>query len=1287
MKCPNCDFDSPVEMRFCGMCGASLTRTCPECKFVNPVNYRYCGMCGALLLDDQDVRQGIPFRFLSSTPTPPPSSIGVSRPALTGISQTAGETTSIHLEGERRVATILFTDVKGSTELLERIGTEAWVEVMNSMFQVMETEIFRFGGEVGQFRGDGLVAFFGAKAANEDDPEHAVLAGISIQEAIKPFSAELAEKEGIDLVVRIGINTGEIIVANVGDAKYSEDTAMGEALAVASRMESAAEPGTVLVSESTYRLARDHFEWMSLGEIRVKGISHPIVVYRPIRPLLSGEMEHISASLVTKAASEGEGESASVGLVYGMIGRKIEFNSLKNCVEELYTGRGGIVTVTGMKGMGKSFLVNQVRLHFARQNILIAAAQNKESSRQQRDANLPLNKPIRWLRGRCRSYGHLRPYSLWLDLMHDWLGSNPEEKTDTVQAALRMQMEAQWGSDVERDYPNLAPFLSAPAEETSSERARYQDAEVLKRQFFQNVREWVRQLASQGPLVISLADMQWADTTSIELLEYCLPLCDTDPILWILVFRQERNSPVWDLHHRLETEYPHRLTHLDIPALSTAETEEFIDQFLGPEALFPGTRELIIKKAEGNPYFIRELINALMAQGALISSGDGGYRQTRPVTSLDLPDSLQSLLMARIDRLSAGERRVLQMAAVIGSVFWLNALQALAGPSIAPKQLQIDLVALQRAGIIHEREFLNDLGMEYAFDSSLIREVAYDSLLNTQRVAYHMRVAEYLEEIVFREGKRRYFNTLAHHYQLAGDIKKELFYTLQAAERAQSIYANAEALHYYTRALDLLEQMDNQQSGNGHQHYAILTQKFEALNGRRAVNFLMGNVEAGWEDAKALLPLARQMEQDPTWLIDALLQQPGVSSAESRDELNAGVPLAQEALELAQRIGDKRREMNCLLTIASQRNLLNDSSWVEVGDQALSLAREIGDRQYEAMILLGLGHAYVGRDELQKGMDYLNAALPICQSLDDKVAEMILLRVLGSQQERIGDHYRRLVEYEQKRLGIAREIGDRFEEGDSLNFCGQIQALNLGDLTGGLEMMRESYEILGAVSGRIFTLLRIAQVHIALGRFEEAQHYLDQAAPVAERNVYDLGRVGLKIVSMLLYNALGDADHLNSVLEIAEEIFQMEVGQLISRQYLMAAACEATAAHLGLARLATTSEEQVYHLEQSLVSSKRALDTLNWFGYVNIIECSCEEVYFRHSLALAANGRQDEASENLDMAYTEMMRKHDLIPEGSPYRRMYLENIPCHREIRAANNALTLSNANSKRIRKATKKS
>ena len=699
-------------------------------------------MCGTVLPpEDIGIRHSVPVKSNTNGNTP--------RVAVPGLlpqenNNPAPEVTGTTLSGERRVASVIFADVTGSTQLLEQIGTEAWVEVMNNVFQVLEAEIFRYGGEVGQFRGDGLVAFFGTKIANEDDPERAVMCAMAMQKALEPVAAELSMNKGNQLMMRVGVNTGEVIVANVGNATYSEDTAMGEALTVASRMETSAEPGTVLVSDNTYRLVRNLFEWKPIGEIPVKGMSQPMPVYRPLAP--------------SKTIEPGQ-DARAYGFTHGIIGRNNEQQILKNCIEDLHAGIGGIVRITGVKGMGKSYMVNQVRQHFMRQNALKAVIQSRDPGQLSMDEDSQTSyKPIQWMHGRCRSYGHLRPYSIWLDLIYGWLGSQPENQAGEVTAVLRAQIERLWDTDVEKEYPNLATFLSTPIEETATETLRHMDAEGLKRQLFNTVRNWIQNLAQQGPLVISFADVQWADASSLSLLDYCLPLCDMQPVLWLLSYRPDRDSPVWEFEHLLETNYPHRLVHLNMPPLTQEESSEFLDQFLGKQVLQPDTSDLIIKKSEGNPYFIKELVYSLIMQGALTKEEEyGAWKQVKPVTSLDLPDSLQSLLMARIDRLAQGDRRVLQMAAAIGSIFWVNALQALALPSISAKELQNELIILQRAGLVHERANVEDLGMEYVFNSSLIREVAYESLLINQRTAYHLKIAEYIEDLVFREGKRRYF--------------------------------------------------------------------------------------------------------------------------------------------------------------------------------------------------------------------------------------------------------------------------------------------------------------------------------------------------------------------------------------------------------------------------------------------------------------------------------------------------------------------------------------------------
>jgi class 3 adenylate cyclase/tetratricopeptide (TPR) repeat protein len=1184
----------------------------------------------------------------------------------------------VSLEGERRLATVILADVTSSTNLLEQIGTEAWVELMNRVLQVLGSEVYRFGGEVDQFRGDGLVAFFGATLAHEDDPERAVLAGLAMQEAIKPYAAELTGQEGIVLQLRVGVNTGEVIVASIGDSRrHSEDTAMGEAVALAQRMEAAAEPGTVLVSENTYRQVQSQFEWQPLGEITVKGLSQPVAVYRPLAP---------------RADVGGPDRLQAYGLSVPLVGREVEFSTLKGCVEGLRAGRGSIVVVTGEEGMGKSHLVAEVRQHLDRDRVLLAEAR----------AGAPwpdglLSPDLTWLQGRCRSYDQASPYSMWLDLLRGWLGVREGEPREETRDRLRHQAEALWGQRMAEHYPCLATLLSLPLEEEFAGWVRPLDGDRLRQQlfpvdgvtpvsgasdeaveglhqrFFLTMQSWVEAMARRGPLVLAFEDAHWADVASLELLAHCLPLCDREALLWLILFREERAAPIWEFRYRVETEYPHRTTTLALPPLTEAQSREFIDRLIGPETLPAGTHDLVVDRSEGNPYYIVELIHSLAEQGVLVyERGDGvetgRWRATRAVTSLDLPDTLQNLLVARIDYcLLPEERQVLQMAAVIGPIFWSNLLQALTGDGalLASEVLKDHLTALQRVQLIDERGRVPELGMEYVFKSTLIRDAAYESLLSAQRAVYHLKVAAFLEDLLGLEISARHYGTLAYHYHQAANPRKELFYTVQAAEQAKEVYANVEALNHYGRALELLDEIETQ-APDEDRLYAICTQRFEVLNGRREVFFLTGDFEAGWADARALLPLAQHLEDDPVWLIDALLQQPGVGGWAGGESLAAAVPMAEEALALAQQIGDRYREMQCLIAIARQRFWLNDPEALRFMESALELARQLGHRRYEVSILIGAGYAYANR-EPERSMAYLEAALPIVHALDDQRAELDLLGLIGIQLEDSGDYHRRLVECYQEQLRISREIGDRPSEAGALMFCGQIQGLYLGDYEGGMALLEESLRVWEDMPLALFCLLRVAQVRAMQGRYEEAQAALERGRRVGQAYGGDIGRAGLDLVSAILFNALGDEHHLRRALEIATLTREAFVDNpRLSRQYRMAAACEAAAAHLGLAARAVSEVERQAHQSQALESSQAALDIYHAVGYVRPIECVSEEILYRHSLALAANGRQSEAAEYLQQAYDEMMVKHDLIPPDTPFRRTYLENISLHRDIRSA---------------------
>lgn len=1216
------------------MCGTRLAHTCPVCGTLNPPEFRFCGTCGTALGE-------------GAAPVPallqPPA-------ALEPASATPPVTP---LEGQRRIATVILADVQNSTDLMEQVGSEVWVEMMNQVLQLMETEIYRFGGQVDQFRGDGLVAFFGAATAHEDDPERAVLAGLSIQKAMQPFAQELLEQKNLEMKVRVGVNTGAVIVTSVGDrSQHREDTAMGEAIAIAARMETAAQPGTVLVSENTYRLVETAFKWQALGKIRVKGVSQPIAVYQPLDPQQNAR------------------ESTDTQIFQAppiLSGRTLEFEVLKQSIQDLQRGHGQIVLVTGDKGIGKSFLLNQVRQYFVSQGVLINEALGDESAPLAEFEEEATLKKVIWLRGTCRSYQQSWPYSMWQDMLLRWLGMEPDETGDKILARLQHQAELLWGNDYQQQYPYLAALLSLPLETSIQARLNQMNAQDLQQQVFQAVCSWIETLAKRSPLIVTFLDMQWVDTSSLELLDYCLPLTDNEALVWLAVFRPDRTSPVWEFRHHVETEYPHRLTAIDLPPLSLTESGELIDQIIGPEALTPETRALVIEKSEGNPYYLQEILLGLIHQKVLVKEEEtGSWQAVRAISSLDLPSSLQSLLLARIDRLSSGQRRVLQIAAVIGSVFWQKLLEALLNED--DNHLKEDLIGLQREQLVQERRRIPSLGMEYLFISPLLREVAYESLLSSQQVAYHLKIAEWIEASIGPEDRKPYEALIAYHYRRAGVRDKELYYTLRAGQQALSVYANVEAITHFTRTLELLDEMETETRDPIRLH-DLYSRRFEALEGRAKAYYPSGNLEAGNADAVKLLSLADKLPDEPNWHIDALLANPYVQNIESQEDLDKGLPMAEEALALSQKIGDRRREMFSLIALANLRFMKRKPNSLELADQALTIARQLGDLRSEVDLLLGIGSAF-GLDDLEQSSHYLEAALSISKKQDDKNTELRLLSAISPQFERTGDYYRQLVDYEQKRLKLAREVGNRLTEGHALMFCGQIQALYLGDYASGLELVQQALQLWEKTTSRLFPLLRVAQIQTMLGKFDEAQATIEIAKPVSEHFVDVLGQVGLGLVMAILYNQMGDEAHLKAALDSLNQVIRMAAENQVSRQYHMVAACESTAAHLALGGFlpggqgaASDPKERKEHLRLALDSSQTALEIYEKFGFTQVMECVSEEILFRRSLALEANQQLDKAQEFLKWAFNEMMRKHALIPPESPYHKSYLENIKLHREI------------------------
>jgi len=836
----------------------------------------------------------------------------------------------------------------------------------------------------------------------------------------------------------------------------------------------------------------------------------------------------------------------------------------------------------------------------------------------------------------------------------------------------------------------MAMFLSLPLHPALTQQFNGLDAESLRQQFFLVIRAWLEAIAQDTPLVITFNDMHWADTTSLQLLKYCLPLCDYLDILWILITRSERASPIWDFRYFLETEYPHRLTTLQLSPLSPEQSEEFILCLIGSDCLPHATIQMLVAQAEGNPYYIQELIRTLIANGTLIRESTLDehanpievWRLTQEVTSISVPDSLQSVLTARIDRLSIKEQQVLQMAAVIGSTFWSKLLYGLASDF---PDLTMHITALLRAQLITERGRVPDLGVEYIFKSNLVRDVAYAMLLRSQRETSHMQIAEFMEQLVgeslpTQPSSRfhaQYCSFLSYHYHHANQPEQELKYILKNAEYASKVYANAEAAQLYTQALQLIDQLENnetdQETGNVYNE-----QRFDVLFNRHSINYLLGDFTAMRVDAEALLPLAQVINND-IYKIDALLHQPSVDDFYTLSTIQNGLAMAQDALVLSRRIKDRRREMECLIALVNLKLMLNDISWHIPAEQALEIARELNDINYETRLLIGMGSVYAFGDQPERGVEYFEKAVSLAmnQALDDKVIQMSLLNMLGLEYERKGDYYRLLTEYQQERLSASREIGHRPLESQALQARGRIKAIYLGDYTSGLNDLEECRNIMKNTPDEVYVLFHIAHIHIAQANHIDALAALKMIQTIGEP-CQDRGIASLKLLWIMYHNALGTRaatrsddreviSQLTQALDLVARTRELTLNSpFVSIHYQMAAECQAVIAHLGLAQTEKDPILRQKHLDHALETSESAYEIYQLYGFVQIIECVSEEVFFRHNQALAANGKHDLALRYLQRAYDEMMNKLEMIPNDSYFRKTYVDQIPLHQEIRAA---------------------
>ena len=549
--------------------------------------------------------------------------------------------------GERRPVTVLFADVVGSTTLVESMDPEDWTAIVNEAFDAMSTAIYRYEGTIARLMGDAVLAFFGAPVAHEDDPQRAVRAALDMIRAIDlELRPRVQRERGSDFRIRAGINTGEVVVGVVGSDLAYEYTAMGDAVNVASRIHSAADPGTLLVTAATYQFIAPVVDAVDRGELDVKGKSGRVRLHE------IGGLRAIPGSARGLAGRQS-----------ALVGRDDELARLEEAFEAVRAGQGRVACLIGDAGLGKSRLIAEF-------------AQSARSHAQ---------SDVIWAQGQCLSYGQGIPYHLVIDLLRSLVGVGATADDSEFAQALERRTRELLGEGWADTYGYLAHMCGLPLAPELASRITRVDFEVLKR-YVAAVHQLVQATATaRGSCAVVLVceDVHWADASSVDVIYQAMPLANELPLMWLVTSRPERAATGWRLITSARDFFGEALVEVRLSPLSNESTRKLVSNLLEIESLPDAVRDVILAKAEGNPFFVEEVIRMLIDRGAIVER-DGRWIATGEIGAVEIPGTLQGLLLARIDRLPPSARRAIRTASVIGRQFPLRVLERLIDAAAKP---------------------------------------------------------------------------------------------------------------------------------------------------------------------------------------------------------------------------------------------------------------------------------------------------------------------------------------------------------------------------------------------------------------------------------------------------------------------------------------------------------------------------------------------------------------------------------------------------------------------------
>jgi class 3 adenylate cyclase/tetratricopeptide (TPR) repeat protein len=1006
----------------------------------------------------------------------------------------------VRISPDHRPVTVMFANYVGVSKLIDDLGARHPALItrhLNDYFVHMAQVVERYEGTLARMDqysvGDRLVIFFGAPRAHEDDPVRAVYTALDMQAATRAHFSALQTPEGIyRFRQRVGINTGHLFAGNAGAPDLRQEyTLMGDDINMAARLMSQAGWQEIYVSRKTQERAAAFFELEDLGSLKVKGKEILIPTFKVL-----GRREEV-------------GEVRGLeGRRTPLIGRGEALATLRQRMQSLLGGRGQVVSVIGDSGLGKTRLVREARRWL-------------EDQEPEQD--------VLWLTGQALSFSEQVSYWLAIHLMRGLLDLPAGASADDALFTLWERGEELLGRETAKQaVPFLAYLMRLDLEGEWARVVEDLDPQVRQKQTFWAARELFTAVARQRQVIVVLDDLHWADESSLALVQNLMQVTDRAPVMLCLIFRPRRDKGCWQVRDYAASNFPHRYTELSLGPLFPPESRALLEALL-PGAQFSASAEQeILDKSAGNPFYLEEVVSALVETEAVVPDPEQPERWqvTARIEEIAVPDTLQSAIVARIDRLTEDARHALQMAAVIGRRFRLELLRNLAE---AEQQLDAWLAQLERNGLIQPAGVAQEA--DYTFLDALVQEVAYESLLVQRRQQFHYRVGLSLEKL-FAGALEEQCELLAYHFSRSDDDARAVKYLGMAGRKAQANFANETAIEYYRQLLERL--------GTDEAHWR---ERWEVLSRRQQVYGLVGRQEDRRADLEALMALAQA----------------------HADDVQDGEALSTLAL--------RSDALNALADLHQWTGRYEEA--VETAQEALTLSerREDVAGQATALHTLGVVHYYQG--DYAEARPRLERAVEMWRQQEDGQSEAWSRMYLGMI-ELMRGNYGRALTYHRQALEVARARQDWFQEGIHLTNCARV-SLRLGAYEQALEQFERSLEMKTRVGDRMgqgFALFGMGLARVYLGRYDEAAEAL-RASLQLRREIDDERGVGYSLHGLGLV-ALGRRAYAQ-----AEEYFQQahEVRAKLGLQAEVIADLSYLAqARLGLGRL-----------EQALEASRRAM--------------------------------------------------------------------------------------------------